>query len=310
MAVEQIIEGRKKDLGGFQVARVLPYAKRRMVGPFIFLDEMGPAAFAPGTGVDVRPHPHIGLATVTYLFDGEMHHLDSLGSDQVVRPGDVNLMVAGKGITHSERTKDEVRAKGYRLHGIQTWIALPEADEEVDPAFFHHPRAELPELTRGGAHLRLILGSAFGEHSPVMEYSPIVYIHAEMAEASDLDLPAEHEALAVYLVAGDAEIDGERLQAGQMAVLQDGSTGQLRSQAGARLMILGGADVGKRFIEWNFVASTKEAIEAAKTGWRDSAAGGWRGTAFTLPPGEAEYIPLPGDPEPGPPEPSRDCPTT
>ncbi|TRO94296.1 pirin family protein [Glycocaulis profundi] len=309
-AIEQVIDGRTKDLGGFQVSRVLPWARRRMVGPFVFLDEMGPAVFPPGQGVDVRPHPHIGLATVTYLFDGEMHHFDSLGSDQTVHPGDVNLMVAGRGISHSERTREEVRARGYSLHGIQTWIALPEADESVEPSFHHHPKADLPEFEHGGAALRLILGEAYGQRAPVKTFSGIVYIHAEMAPGARFDLPEGHDALAVYLVSGEAEVGGQRIEPGQLAVLNDGETAEMRSGAGGRAMILGGQDIGKRFIEWNFVASSKELIEKAKTDWRASAAGRWQGTVFILPPGEQEYIPLPGDPEEGPPEPSKECPTT
>lgn len=309
-AIEVIIEGRKRDLGGFQVARVLPHGRRRMVGPFIFLDEMGPAAFAPGEGVDVRPHPHIGLATITYLFEGEMHHLDSLGSDQVVHPGDVNLMVSGRGITHSERTKDDVRARGYTLHGIQTWIALPEADEDIDPSFHHHSGADLPLFEHGGAQIRLIMGEAYGGKSPVKTYSPMIYLHAELGAGARLDLPEGHDELAVYLVSGDAALDGQPVQPGAIAVLKDGRSGRLDSETGARAMVLGGAHIGKRLIEWNFVSSTKDKIEQAKTDWRASANGGWRDTVFILPPGEMEYIPLPGDPEPGPPEPSRECPTT
>lgn len=304
-----IIDRRKKDLGGFQVARVLPFAKKRMVGPFVFFDEMGPAQFAPGNGIDVRPHPHIGLATVTYLFEGAMHHADSLGVSQEILPGAVNLMIAGSGITHSERTDPEVRARGFSLHGIQTWIALPEAREEDMASFEHHAADTLPVFVEGGATIRLILGSAFGHTAPATTLSPIIYFHAEMAPGAELLLPEGHDELAAYLVSGDAELGGVALQPGQMAAI-DGGTATLTTRKGARVMVLGGAVIGKRFIEWNFVSSSKERLEKAKEDWRASAAGGWTGTPFTLPPGENEYIPLPGDDLPEPPAPSKDCPTT
>ncbi|KPP83262.1 MAG: Pirin-related protein [Oceanicaulis sp. HLUCCA04] len=304
-----IIDGRKKDLGGFQVARVLPFAKKRMVGPFVFFDEMGPATFAPGDGIDVRPHPHIGLATVTYLFEGEMHHADSLGVSQAIQPGAVNLMIAGSGITHSERTDPQVRARGFSLHGIQTWIALPEAREEDMASFEHHAAETLPVFSEGGADIRLIIGSAYGHTAPTTMLSPTIYFHAEMAPGASLTLPGGHDELAVYLVSGDADMGGVALEPGQMGTI-DGSSTTVSSRSGARVMVLGGAVIGKRFIEWNFVSSSKERLEKAKEDWRTSAAGGWDRTPFTLPPGENEYIPLPGDDLPGPPAQSKDCPTT
>lgn len=296
--IEHIIAGRKKDLGGFQVARVLPFAKRHRVGPFVFFDEMGPAVFAPGKGVDVRPHPHIGLSTVTYLFEGEMDHADTLGVQQTIYPGEVNLMTAGRGIAHSERTGAKARAAGHPLHGIQVWIALPEEDEEIEPAFAHHGADALPEWDQGGARMRLILGTAYGRTSPVEVRGSMVYIHAEAPAGSAFEMPSGHSELAVYVVSGRIEAGGEPVGAGAMAVYATGEHGVIRAQEDSRLMILGGADIGERHIEWNFVSSRKDRIEQAKADWRASIAGGWTDTPFSMPPGEHEYIPLPGDPEP------------
>jgi len=299
-AIERVIDGRKKDLGGFQVARVLPIASRRLVGPFIFFDEMGPARFPPGKGIDVRPHPHIGLATVTYLFDGEMDHRDSLGVFQTIRPGDVNWMTAGKGIVHSERTGQTARAAGFFLHGIQTWVALPLAAEEADPAFHHHAAAELPVFQESGARMRLILGDAYGRSAPVKVYSPIFYVHAEAPAGARFEVDDRHEERAAYLVSGAVEIDGLAIEPGQMAVLHAGAAARIVAAEDSRLMLLGGAKLPEgRFIEWNFVSSTQQRIEQAKADWRASAAGGWNGTPFTLPEGEHEHISLPGDPDPG-----------
>ena len=308
--IERIIKGRKKDLGGFQVARVLPFAKRRRVGPFVFFDEMGPAVFAPGQGVDVRPHPHIGLSTVTYLFEGEMDHADTLGVEQTIYPGEVNLMTAGRGIAHSERTGAKARAAGHPLHGIQVWIALPVEDEEVEPEFVHHGAEDLPQWEEGGARLRLILGSAHGRASPVKVRGPMVYIHAEAPAGSAFELPPGHAELAVYVVSGRVETAGEPIAPGSMVVYAAGEKAVVRAQEDSRLMILGGPDVGERHVEWNFVSSRKERIEQAKAGWRDSIAAGFKDTVFALPPGEREYIPLPGDPEAGPPKRTEDCPTS
>ncbi|MEO1040601.1 MAG: pirin family protein [Pseudomonadota bacterium] len=298
-AIELIIDGRKKDLGGFTVARVLPYAKKRMIGPFVFFDEMGPATFAPGKGIDVRPHPHIGLATVTYLFDGEMDHADSLGVHQTIRPGDVNWMTAGRGIVHSERTGAEARAAGFFMHGIQTWVALPQADEEIEPEFHHHGESELPRFNEGGAEMRLILGTGYGHAAPVKVFSPIIYIHAEAPAGARFALPDEHDELGVYLVSGALEIAGETLQPGQLAAIDPNAEAEVFALEDSRMMILGGASLGARFIEWNFVSSSQARIEQAKTDWRASAKQGWLDTPFTLPPGEHEHIPLPGDPDPG-----------
>lgn len=293
--VDIIIEKRKRDLGGFFVGRVLPHAKRRMVGPFIFLDEMGPAAFAPGAGVDVRPHPHIGLATVTYLFDGEIRHRDSLGVDQTIRPGDVNWMTAGRGIVHSERTDDALRAKGHKLHGIQSWIALPETDEETAPAFHHHPRMTLPMIERPGLEMRLIAGAAYGERSPAKTFSPMFYLAAEAAVDARIALPSDHEERALYVVSGKLSVNGTPVDAGRLLVFARGADPSIVASAPSRLMLLGGASVGPRLIWWNLVASSQARLEAGKRAWADAIAGGFRPGLFTLPPGESEHIPPPPD---------------
>lgn len=292
-AISIVIEPRTRDLGGFTVGRVLPFAKRRTVGPFIFFDEMGPAAFPPGAGIDVRPHPHIGLATVTYLFEGEIRHRDSLGMDQVIRPGDVNWMTAGRGIAHSERTDDEPRKNGQKMHGIQSWVALPEAAEETEPAFHHHPKSSLPVIERPGLLMRLIAGSAFGETSPAKTFSPMFYLGAEAEAGADIPLPDDHEERALYILDGAAEIDGERYESGRMIVFEPGAAPQIKTAKPSRLMLLGGASVGERFIWWNLVSSRKDRIEKAKADWKASAAQNFKGTIFSLPPGETEFIPLP-----------------
>ena len=298
-SIERVFSGRTRDLGGFEVRRVLPFAKQRMVGPFIFFDQMGPARFEPGQGVDVRPHPHIGLATVTYLFEGALHHKDSLGIDQVIRPGDVNWMIAGRAVVHSERTPEAEREAGHSLFGIQTWVALPEADEAIEAAFSHHSRDDLPAFTRDGVHYRLILGTAWGHEAPVEVKSPIVYLHVEMPEGAQTRLDIDHAARAVYLVEGAVTLDGQALEPGQMAVLTPGAAPMLNAAKGSTLMLCGGAEIGPRFIEWNFVASDPAAIEAAKADWTAAGAAGFpAGGRFTLPEGESEHIALP-DPPPG-----------
>jgi redox-sensitive bicupin YhaK (pirin superfamily) len=257
-----------------------------MVGPFIFFDHMGPAALAPGDGLDVRPHPHIGLATVTYLFDGEILHRDSVGSVQPIRPGDVNWMTAGRGIVHSERTPPGLRAAGTRVHGIQTWVALPRAHEETAPAFAHHPAATLPVVTLPGVAVRVIAGTALGARSPVDVFSPTLYAAAELAPGARLALPPEHEERAVYLVDGAASVAGVALEPGTMAVLAPGADAEVRADAASIVMLLGGAKMdGARFIWWNFVSSSRERIEQAKADWRED--------RFPPVPGETERIPLP-----------------
>ncbi|MGE0667248.1 MAG: pirin family protein [Sphingomonadales bacterium] len=283
--VELVIEPRPRDLGGFEVRRILPHAKRRMVGPFVFLDHIGPATFAPGKGIDVRPHPHIGLATVTYLFEGEMMHRDSVGAVQNIMPGDVNWMTAGRGIVHSERTAPDARARGFSIHGIQSWIALPVEDEEAEPSFHHHGQDALPAFDLDGVTLRLILGTAYGRASPVHVFSPTFYLDASMPEGTVLPLPDEHEQRAIYVAEGQVEIAGDCYETGKMAVFAPGAEVKIRTLEDSRLMLLGGADIGPRHIWWNLVSSRPERIEAAKADWKEH--------RFPTVPGETEFIPLP-----------------
>ena len=287
-AVTQVLEGRPRDLGGFSVRRVLPAGGRQTIGPFIFFDHMGPATFAPGDGVDVRPHPHIGLATVTYLFEGEFLHRDSLGSAQRIRPGDVNWMVAGRGIAHSERTPPELRqaSAGAPIHGIQTWIALPRAHEETAPSFRHHPASDLPEVTGDGFRLRLIAGEAYGARAPAAVFSPMFYVEAVMENDAAIELPGQYAERAAYVVDGSIEADGERYGVGQMAVFAPSVPVGLRAAGPARVMLLGGAPLdGPRHIWWNFVSSSRDRIERAKLDWRED--------RFAAVPGDPERIPLP-----------------
>lgn len=285
-SIKAILKPTLRDIGSLTVRRVLPALAARLVGPFIFFDHMGPATYVPGTGVDVRPHPHIGLATVTYLFEGAMLHRDSLGSVQKITPGDVNWMTAGRGIVHSERTPDEERRRGQVMHGIQTWVALPLAHETDEPSFEHHAAATLPRIERNGVTLTVIAGSAFGSQAPTRTYSPTLYVAASFAPGGALALEPEHEERGVYLAAGDLEIDGESLALGHMAVLVPGETATLASRAGATVMLLGGSKLdGERFIEWNFVASSREMIAQAKAAWSAQTMG--------KVPGETEWIPLP-----------------
>jgi hypothetical protein len=266
--------------------------KCRMVGPFIFFDHMGPVDFPPGLprSVDVRPHPHIGLSTVTYLFDGEIMHRDSLGSEQAIRPGEVNWMTAGRGITHSERF-ERARREGGRMHGIQAWVALPERDEEREPAFFHHGTEDLPTLEATGASCRLIVGEAFGARAKVETHSPMFYVHWQLARDARAELPADYSERAIYVAAGSVEADGQVLRAGAMAVFAPRETAALRALEPAIVMGLGGEPLGERFIEWNFVSSSKERIDQAKADWRAG--------RMKLPDADnQEFIPLPGDPPP------------
>jgi hypothetical protein len=292
-AVELVIKPRKRDLGGFTVGRVLPHPTRRMVGPFIFFDEMGPADFAPGTGIDVRPHPHIGLATVTYLFEGELRHKDNLGFDQAIQPGDVNWMTAGRGIVHSERTDAALRRTGFRIHGIQSWIALPESDAEIAPSFHHHPKATLPLILRNGVELRLIAGTAFGQSSPVKTFSPMFYLGVEAQAGAEIPSPDDHAERALYILDGAVAIDGVRHENGDMAVFRPGSRPRLVAETHSRAILLGGAPIGQRLIWWNLVATSQARIETAKRAREHAAETGFKGGVFTLPPGESEFIPLP-----------------
>ena len=285
--IELVLEGRPRDLGGFGVRRALPSMQRRLVGPFIFFDHMGPVDLGAGHGMDVRPHPHIGLATVTYLFEGEIQHKDSLGSDQAIRPGDVNWMVAGRGIVHSERSSPSVRASGGPVHGIQTWLALPSDAEETDPRFEHHPQEALPVVNRPGASLRLIAGSAYGARAPTGVLSPTLYVHAHLTEGASLDVDDEHEERAFYVVRGAVVCEGARFEEGTLVVLRARAKAAVSAASAADVMLIGGAPLdGPRQIWWNFVSSSPERLERAKDDWREQ--------RFPKVPGDdAEYIPLP-----------------
>jgi redox-sensitive bicupin YhaK (pirin superfamily) len=284
--VELVIEPRPRDIGGFEVRRLLPVAQRRSVGPFVFFDQMGPATFAAEHGVDVRPHPHIGLATVTYLFQGEIMHRDTLGSVQVIRPGDVNWMTAGSGIAHSERTPPGTRASGGPLFGIQSWVALPKAHEEADPAFFHHPARTLPKIDGEGKAVTIIAGTAFGQRAPVATFSETLYCDVVLKAGAKIEVPIEHEECAVQPVVGRIRVAGHELGSGSMLVLRAGEPVVIEALEDARLMLLGGEPLeGPRNIWWNFVSSSKDRIEQAKADWK--------GGRFGQVPAETEFIPLP-----------------
>jgi hypothetical protein len=292
-AIETLIVPRARDLGGFEVRRALPAPKRQMVGPFIFFDQAGPAEFLTGQGVDVRPHPHIGLGTVTYLYRGDFHHRDSLGTDQTILPGALNWMVAGKGITHSERTSAAARKGPHSLFGIQTWIALPEKHEDMAPVFEHHGKETLPEIEAEGVKLRLILGEAYGKTAPATMLSQTFYADVVLEPGARLPLPDNHEDRGIYITEGSITVSGQSFESGQMMVFRPGDKITVGAgERGARLMLLGGATLGgPRFIWWNFVASSKEKIEAAKEQWRQAR---WGEGQFDLPPDDrSEFIPLP-----------------
>jgi len=291
--IETVIVPRSRDLGGFEVRRALPSPKRQMVGPFIFFDQMGPADFVTGNGIDVRPHPHIGLATVTYLYRGEFQHKDSLGTDQMIYPGEVNWMIAGHGVTHSERTSAETRAQPHKLFGIQTWVALPDDHEDTGAAFEHHGQAALPYFDAEGKKVRLIIGAAYGERAPVKTFSEMFYADAALDPGALLPLPDDHEDRGVYVVEGSIAVGGDTFESGRMMVFRPGDRISVKAgPQGARLILLGGATLnGPRYIWWNFVASSQEKIAHAKQAW---AAGDWAHGRFQLPPGDTdEFIPLP-----------------
>jgi redox-sensitive bicupin YhaK (pirin superfamily) len=288
-AIETVVVPRTRDLGdGFEVRRALPSVQKRMVGPFVFLDEMGPSRFEAGRGLDVRPHPHIGLATVTYLFDGEILHRDSVGSVQAIRPGEVNWMTAGRGIVHSERTAPEQRRAPSSLAGLQCWVALPKRDEECEPSFVHVEAGQLPQHDGDGATARLIVGEFFGRRSPVETLSPMFYVDLRLAPDARLDVPPDYPEQAIYVAQGRLDIgDDGVFDAGRLLVLRPGVTVTLAAGPdGARVMLLGGEPMdGPRYLAWNFVASSAERIEQAKDDWRMG--------RFAAVPGETEFIPLP-----------------
>jgi hypothetical protein len=290
--IEFVIEARRKDLGGFEVGRILPSPQRRMIGPFVFLDHMGPARFEPGFdhSADVRPHPHIGLSTITYLLKGEITHRDSLGVHQDIRPGEVNWMTAGRGISHSERF-ERLRREGGVLHGLQAWVALPIEHEETEPAFDHYEANELPTFEGGGLWARLVAGRAFHAEAKVKTHSPLFYVHWELQPGAEAAMEAPYPERAAYVVSGEVEVEGRTLREGQMAVFSAEGSPRFRAVTRATVILLGGDPVGPRHLEWNFVSSRKERLEQAKADWR---AGRW-----DLPPDDkGEWIPLP---EPTPP---------
>ena len=292
-AIETVIVPRSRDLGGFEVRRALPAPKRQMVGPFIFFDQAGPAELLTGQGIDVRPHPHIGLGTVTYLYRGDFHHRDSTGADQIIKPGALNWMVAGRGVTHSERTSAAARSGPNGLFGIQTWLALPDSHEDVAPSFEHHGKETLPMIEDHGVSVRLILGSAYGASAPATMPSETFYADVKLEPGSRLPMPEDHEDRGIYVVEGSISVAGQDFDAGRMMVFRPGDKITVAAgHAGARLMILGGATFpGPRYIWWNFVASSQERIEAAKAEWR---AANWGNGRFDLPTDDRdEYIPLP-----------------
>jgi redox-sensitive bicupin YhaK (pirin superfamily) len=285
MVIKHLVTPFEKNLGGFSVRRAMPNREQPMVGPWIFFDHIGPAELPAGKGVNVRPHPHINLGTVTYLFEGEILHRDSLGNRQAIQPGAINLMIAGRGITHSERERDEVRSAPHKVHGLQLWHALPEADEETEPAFYHYPADTLPGAVIDGVAVRVMMGRAWNMTSPVLTFAPTVYAEASMTAGQTLVTPAA-EQLAVYVASGEVQADGQTVGPCTLAVLQDGAQATLRATGDARLAFIGGEPLGERFIEWNFVSSRKQRIEQAKKDWRAG--------RFPLVAGdEKEFIPLP-----------------
>ena len=284
-----LVEAKLHDLGdGFVVRRMLPSAQRRTVGPFVFFDHIGPVDLAPGRGVDVRPHPHIGLSTMTYLFDGVFTHRDSLGVIQDIRPGAVNWMTAGRGVVHSERTPEPERSDGHRLHGVQFWVGLPMEKSEIEPCFTHHPVGDLPEWSgdRGGVHCRLVAGEAFGQGSPVPVFSRMFCVDINLHASAEFMVPTEHRERAIQLVEGEVEVDGTVLSMHQMLVLEADVPVRIRALEQARFILFGGDPLdGQRFISWNFVATTRERINQARDDWKSG--------RFDTVPGETEFIPLP-----------------
>jgi len=287
-ALEMQITPPQHDLGGFMVRRALPVAQRRMVGPWIFFDHFGPVTFPPGQGIDVRPHPHINLATVTYLFAGEMLHRDSLGNNLTIQPGAINLMVAGKGIVHSERQREEIKAQKNHLEGLQLWLALPEADEEIDPNFYHYAAEQIPETNINNVPVRVLIGSAYGLTSPVKTFAKTLYIEARLSQGQQLTLPDEVTERGVYLVKGQLKLQNELIPEHNMAIINPGHSVTVTAQQDSTLVVVGGSKLSKRYIWWNFVSSQKQRIEQAKQKWKNG--------GFPKVPGdEIEFIPLPDD---------------
>jgi redox-sensitive bicupin YhaK (pirin superfamily) len=284
-SIQHLIRARVSDLGDFEVLRALPSAAKRSVGPFVFVDHFGPVQLPPGRGMDVRPHPHIGLATVTYLFEGEIVHRDSIGCVQPIRPGDINWMTAGRGIVHSERSPVEERARGARLFGMQIWVALPEDREETEPSFVHHPSETLPRIALPGVGAHVLIGQVFDARSPVATASPTLYCALQFDAGARLAIPADTEERALYVVAGTLDVDGQRVERGMLAVLAPGEVPTAVADGKATVMLLGGASLGPRFIWWNFVSSSRERIEQAKADWSAQRLGTVEG--------ETEFIPLP-----------------
>lgn len=282
-----IIAPRVHDIGGLEVRRAVPSIQARSVGPFVFVDQMGPAVMGAGAGIDVRPHPHIGLATVTFLWSGAIGHRDTLGSDQVIRPGDVNWMTAGRGIAHSERTPPVEREHDHPIHGMQTWVALPKEFEETDPGFFHHSAATLPQQRRNGAWLRIIAGTAYGEESPVKVFADTLNVAIDLEPGAELDLDAGHRERALYILEGDAQLDGVDLPAQHLVIPEKNARGRLRAKTPLKAMLLGGEPLdAPRHLWWNFVSSSRERIEQAKHDWESGRFG-------TIPGDDKEFIPLP-----------------
>jgi hypothetical protein len=284
-ALQHLIRAKVSDLGDFEVLRALPAAATRSVGPFVFVDHFGPVQLPAGRGMDVRPHPHIGLATVTYLFEGEIVHRDSLGFVQPITPGDVNWMTAGRGIVHSERSPIEERARGARLFGMQIWVALPADREETEPSFVHYAGATLPRVALPGVGVHVLIGEAFDARSPVATASPTLYCALQFDAGASLVMPAETEERALYVVAGRVDIEGQRVERGMLAVLAPGQVAPVAAEGKATVMLLGGAPLGPRFMWWNFVSSRRERIEQAKADWAAQRMGRIDG--------ETEFIPLP-----------------
>jgi redox-sensitive bicupin YhaK (pirin superfamily) len=294
--IELVIDAVRKDLGGFEVGRILPFVKKRMVGPFVFLDHLGPASFAPGAGIDVRPHPHIGLSTVTYLMAGRIFHQDNLGFRQAITPGEVNWMTAGRGIVHSERTELAVRESGQAVHGLQAWVALPVENEEDAPAFDHYGSDDLPTYQEDKVWGRLVAGSAFGAQAKVKTHSPLFYVHWEMQPGGRGGLPSGHKERAAYVAAGTISIDGREFSSGQMIVFEDGADPVIEAVTAATVMLLGGEPLGPRHVWWNFVSHSLDRIDQAKADWKAG--------RLSLPPqDDVEFIPLPETPPPPPGQP-------